>query len=381
MPANLTAEAKAKWIKASEARNPRDKLRLLQEFLSSIPKHKGNERLRMQIKRKIASLKEELEAPPGKGVRVQSLAFERAGAALIPLLGYPNSGKSAILSALTKVKPKVSMIPFTTREPVAGILHYEDVQLQLVELPSIPLGLKLPSSKEILKMCDGVLLVVDASIDPASQVENMFRLLEETGITTHSRDSRIEINRTDGGGLRIMVHGTLIGCSLRDVEDLLAQYGVKNALVRLYGRIGIQDVEDAVLDAQSTFKPAMILLNKVDLNPELQGIFRNSVGSIPCLPISAVTGDGLGVIGERLFKTLRLIRVYTKEPGQREPSGPPFIFKGEATVAELARRIHSSFLENFKHARIWGSSSKYPGEKVGLDHKLCDGDTVEIRLR
>lgn len=335
----------------------------------------------MQIKRKIASLKEEVEAPASRRTYARSFMFERTGAALIPLLGYPNSGKSAILSALTKAKPKVSEIPFTTREPVAGILQYEDIQFQLVELPSIPLGLRLPSSKEILRMCDGVALVVDASADPSSQVENMIHLLEDVGITLYPRGSRIEINRASGGGLRVMVYGTLADCSLRDVKEVLAQYGVKNALVKLYGRVGVEDVEDAALDARSIFKPAMILINKVDLNPEPQVVLKDPISLTPRLSISAVTGDGLEIIGERLFKALRLIRIYTREPGRRGQSGPPFIFKGEATVAELAERIHSSFLENFKYARVWGPSCKYPGERVGLDHKLCDCDTVEIRLR
>ncbi|MEM2122343.1 MAG: TGS domain-containing protein [Candidatus Bathyarchaeia archaeon] len=335
----------------------------------------------MQIKRKISSLKEELEAPSGRATRVQSFTFQKTGAALIPLLGYPNSGKSMILAAITKARPRVSEVPFTTREPIAGSLQYEDVQFQLVELPSIPLGLRFPSFREILRMGDGIILVADASTDPVLQIKAMIQLLEDVGITLYPRDSSVDIKRTSGGGLRVAVHGALIDCTLRDVTDLLTQYGIKNALMRLHGRVGISDVEDAILDARSIFKPAIVVLNKIDLKPEMQEVIKDHIGVLPCIPVSAVKGDQLGIIGGTLFKTLGLIRVYTKEPGERNSSGPPFIFKGEATVAELARRIHSSFLENFKYARIWGTSCKYPGEKVGLDHKLYDGDIVEIRLK
>lgn len=335
----------------------------------------------MQIKRKIASLKGELEASSGKSARTQSLTFQKTGAALIPLIGYPNSGKSMILAAMTKAKPRVSEVPFTTKEPVVGALQFEDIQFQLVELPSIPLGLRLPSSREILRICDGIILVADASTDPISQVKTMIHLLEEMGITPYPRESNVEIKRTGGGGLRITVNGVLTDCSLRDVREVLAQYGIKNALVRLHGTVGIGDVEDAILDARSIFKPAVVVVNKVDLRPHMGDIVRDRIAPLPCIPVSAVKEDNLGNIGGCLFETLRLIRVYTKEPGEEAPSGPPFIFKGEATVAELARRIHSSFIENFRYARIWGSSCKYPGEKAGLDRKLCDGDIVEIRLK
>ena len=353
---------------------------LLQEFLSSIPKHKGNERLRMQIKRKIASLRGELEGPPRKGARVQSIGFERSGVALIPLLGYPNSGKSTILANLTKAKPKISEVPFTTKKPTAGPLQFEDIQLQLVEIPSIPLGLKLPDSKSILRICDGILLVVDSSANPILQLQTMIRFLEEIGITVFPRRSNVEMERSSRGGLRIAVHGTLTDCTLKDVKGVLIGYGVKNALVRLYGEVKIEDVEDAILGAQLIYKPAVVLLNKIDLKPRPTGFFKDPFNSLPCIPISAIRGDHLGSIGKTLFEMLKLIRVYTKEPGERSPTGEPFVFKGEVTIAELARKIHTSFLENFKYARVWGSS-KYPGERVGLDHKLCDGDIVEIRLK
>ena len=145
MPANLTEEAKTKWLQASQTRDPKEKLRLLQEFHSSIPKHKGNEKLRMQIKRKISTLKLEIEEKKSKKSRSHSFKIEKTSAAIIALLGFPNSGKSTLLQFLTAANPIISDIPFTTQQPIIGSLQYEDIQFQLVELPSIPLTFKVNS--------------------------------------------------------------------------------------------------------------------------------------------------------------------------------------------------------------------------------------------
>ncbi|MCD6263140.1 TGS domain-containing protein, partial [Candidatus Bathyarchaeota archaeon] len=83
------------------------------------------------------------------------------------------------------------------------------------------------------------------------------------------------------------------------------------------------------------------------------------------------------LLGEALFRLLGIIRVYTKEVGEA-PSKVPLVLREGATVEDLAKMIHSDFLKNFKYARLWGPSAKFPGERVGLNRSLQDGDIVEI---
>ncbi|MEM4004260.1 MAG: GTP-binding protein, partial [Desulfurococcaceae archaeon] len=75
MPTNLPAEAKAKWIKVMEARTIEDKIKALEDFLSSVPKHKGTERLREWATKRLAELREELEERKKKKAGARSSFF------------------------------------------------------------------------------------------------------------------------------------------------------------------------------------------------------------------------------------------------------------------------------------------------------------------
>ncbi|HUK49656.1 MAG TPA: TGS domain-containing protein, partial [Terriglobales bacterium] len=98
----------------------------------------------------------------------------------------------------------------------------------------------------------------------------------------------------------------------------------------------------------------------------------------PVLYTSCLTGQGLSEIGHTLFRTLEIVRVYTKEPNEVKPSEHPFVVKAGTTVRDLARLIHTDLAERYRYSRIWGSTSKFPGERVGPDHVLGDQDIVEI---
>ena len=105
MPANLTAEAKAKWNRAQQARTAKEKIVALQDFLSAVPKLKGNERLRAQTKRKIALLKAETETKPKRtGTRITGRGIQKAGGAQIVILGLTKVGRSSFLAAITGAK-------------------------------------------------------------------------------------------------------------------------------------------------------------------------------------------------------------------------------------------------------------------------------------
>ncbi|MBU5575436.1 MAG: TGS domain-containing protein [Candidatus Aenigmatarchaeota archaeon] len=80
----------------------------------------------------------------------------------------------------------------------------------------------------------------------------------------------------------------------------------------------------------------------------------------------------------KIWEMLNLIRVYTKEPTSQKPEERPLVLKSNSTVRDAVLRVHKDLVKFFKFARIWGSSVKYPGERVGLDHVLKDKDILEI---
>jgi len=389
MPANLTAEAKAKWAKAISARNSQEKIQALQEFLSSFPKHKGNERLRAQVKRKIATLRVQLEEVRAhKAGSSRQLLIEKQGVAQIVILGLTNVGKSSILSAVTAAKPLIAPYEYTTQEPVQGMLQFEDVQFQLIEVPAIK-----PESSSRWNFenvgfelnADALMLIVDLSRDSCARLSILLDVLDKAKISTERPKSSVEIlKEKSASGIQIAVSGKLTDCTAQDAAKLLQQYGIRNALVRVYGNVGIDDLEDAVLESTASFKPSILLANKVDTEGpknELERLKACNRGRMRILATSCKTGEGLAELGASLFEMLEIVRIYTKEPSQREPSKDAIVLRKGATVAELAKQIHSDLFRNFKYAKIWGPSARYNGEKVGINHILMDQDAVEIHAR
>lgn len=389
MPANLTAEAKAKWGRAISARNPQEKIQALQEFLSSFPKHKGNEKLRAQVKTKIANLRLQLEEVRArKGGRSREFLIEKQGVGQIVILGLTNVGKSSLLSAVTAAKPLITPYEYTTQEPVQGMLQFEDIQFQLIEVPPIRPESSSPLNFENVGLelsADALMLVVDLSRDSCAQLSVLVDFLDKARISWERPESSVEILKGKGAsGIQIALSGKLTDCTAQDAARLLQQYGIRNALVRVYGYVGLDDLEDAILESTASFKPSILIANKVDAEGariELERLRTYNGGRMRISATSCKTGEGLAGLGASLFEMLEIVRIYTKEPSQKEPSEGAIVLRIGATIAELARQIHSDLFRNFKYAKIWGASAKFNGEKVGINHILMDRDAVEIHTR
>lgn len=90
--------------------------------------------------------------------------------------------------------------------------------------------------------------------------------------------------------------------------------------------------------------------------------------------------EGIEELKEKIFQSFNKIRVFTKEPG-KEKSNKPIILSPNATVKDIAEKILKGFSHLVKETRIWGPSSKFPGQKIGLSHKLKDLDVIEFKTR
>jgi len=388
LPANLTAEAKAKWQLAQISKNPKEKLQAYAEFLAEISPHKGNERLRAQVKTKIAELKQEIITRRGRhGGGKSPWSVEREGAAQVMILGLTNTGKSSLLRSLTNAQVTVASYEHTTQHPIPGILQFQDIQIQLVEVPAPRLARSgryefQPEAIDLLHHCDGLIVLVDLTNDPNRQLELITNTLEEADISIQKPLSRVEIILTKGSGeIRVATTSTQSSVSHEQIRELLHSYGVGNALVRIYGSASIDDVEDAVLENVTLYKPTLLVANKIDLYSarEISAMFIGNIpASLPTAITSCLTGQGLTAIGSKLFESLGLIRVYTKEPNDSKPSDHPFVVHAGTTVKELAGSIHTNLAERYRYSRIWGSTSKFAGERVGPEHVLGDQDIVEI---
>jgi ribosome-interacting GTPase 1 len=391
MPTNLPPEAKDKWAEVESTRNPRDKLQRMQEFLSLVPQHKGTMKLRGQVKKKMAVLRKEMEERKAKraGRGGPKFFVEKEGAAQVALLGVTNVGKSCLLRAVTNANVVVSAVPYATREPVPAVMSFEDVQFQLVEAPAVMAGSADGrawglQTLALARNADGLIVMVALSGDAVGQLRVVLGELEKARVLVSKPRGRVDVERRYmGAGLRVILVGRLLDCSVRDVEALLRSYRIGDAVVKISGEVAFDDVEDAVFES-TTYRPAVVVANKLDVagaDVELARLEGFVGGRMPVVAVSCEKKQGLERLGETLFAALGVIRVYTKEPGVREPSQRPFTLRRGATVADLARSIHTDFERGFAFARVWAERLVFSPQKVGVGFALEDGDVVEIHVK
>ena len=135
MSANLTPDYHRAEDRFRLSKTVEDKIEALEEMLRVVPKHKGTDGLQADIKARLAKLKRQ---PQSKAGRVaHSHLIPREGAGQIALVGPPNTGKSSLVAGLTHAKPEVAAYPFTTREATPGMMRFEDIAFQLVDLPPL----------------------------------------------------------------------------------------------------------------------------------------------------------------------------------------------------------------------------------------------------
>ena len=326
MPANLPPQYFEAEKRYRRARTPQEKVEALEDMLSIMPKHKGTDRLRAELRTKIAKFYDEAQKRPFIGRKGSLLYYiKKEGAGQAVLVGLPNVGKSQLVSAVTEASPEVADYPFTTQAPIPGMMKFENIQMQLVDVPAITAPQVDSWLPNVLRNADLLLIVVDLSQDPVTQVEAIIERLE-----------KFRINLFD----------------------------------------------QAEVEPRTVQKRALIIGNKRDLEGAEEGYQRLSSRygeEFPLVCLSAKEGDGLEELGENIYRALDVIRVYTKAPGQPPDLTEPVVVKKGSTVEEVAESIHKDFRSKLKYAQVWGSG-KFDGQQVKRQHVLQDGDIIEMHI-
>lgn len=387
MVTNLPQEAKKKWNEVTMTKNPEERLRLMQEFLSLVPKHKGTDKMCAHVKRQISRLREEVERLKKQAKRGGDWSpfIQKAGAAQVVVIGPPNAGRSSLLKAVTNAQVEVTAYPFGTQQATPGMLAFEDIQLQLLEVPPIVEGSSEGRAHghvnlSMARNADGVIILVDLSDDPAGNLLMVKGELENSRILITRPQGEVEIRRRGHGrNIQFIQEGELVDTTPEEVIQLLNEFKIRSALVRIRGRVTLDAIEDAIF-GNAVYRPALIIANKSDIagDPATVEQLRQAAGPLEVMVISAERTPSLAEeLGRRLFALLQIARIYTKEPGE-EPAKEPIVARKGVTVGELAKIIHNDFYERFKYAKIWGPSAKFPNEKVGIDRELDDGTVIQL---
>lgn len=329
MPANLTPQ----YHKAEEAyrraQTAEDQLSCLQEMLKEIPKHKGTDKLQADLKQKISRLKADV-ATAKKSAAKPSRTIPRQGAGRAILVGPPNAGKSQLLTRLTRATPEVAPYPFTTREPIPGMMPWHDVSVQVIDTPPITRDVFDPETQGLVRGADLVLLLVDLGND-------------------------------DGGD---------------EIQEVWQRFA--NSKTRLAEATFVDDDDIGV-----TYTRAVIVANKIDLPDALDRweFFRESIPkNLQVFQVSAQTGEGLEPLRDAIYAAMNAVRVYTKHPKQKEPDrDSPFSLKQGSTLFDLAELIHRDMAKQLRFGKVWGEHV-HDGTVVKPDYVLHEGDIVELHV-
>jgi hypothetical protein len=388
MPTNVTPE----YLKAEDtyksAKSPKEKLAALEIMLSTIPKHKGTEKLQLQIKRNLSKLKKEVEKEKELkkgGSGGTSFFVRKEGAAQVALAGLPNSGKSTILNKLTGRDVGIGDYAFTTVKPTPAMLQYKGIQIQLVDMPGLIEGVSLGKGMggpliSAIRAVDAIMILVDLSVDPVKDLELILKELEAKGLRLNKKVPNIEIQKIPTGGIEIIGDNFLVECNSQDVKKILQEERVHNAIITIKEPVTLTDIFE-VLDSSLEYKKAIIIGTKGDLPGSKEGLERlgKHVINFKVIPVSAINNVNLDILPSEIFSILGIIRVYTRSPG-KEIDNSAMPMKIDSTALDAAKKVHKNLYKNFKFARVWGDSAKFDGQRVGPEHVLRDGDIIEIHI-
>ncbi len=316
MPANLPPTYYKLKHEHEAAKTDEERLRLLEEMLRIIPKHKGSEKVVSDLRRRIAAHKR-THTEKGKGSRKKSYSehIPKQGAGQIVLFGPPNGGKSQILAKFTNANAEVSVTPYTTMTPIVGMLRYENIQFQLIDTPSIMPDYVSPTVMTLIRNADLALPVISlASDNLLDDLDTVIGLLNEVGDDGAEDEYLIVANQLDTVG------------AYERLEILKEFYG---EMFQIY-------------------------------------------------PISAETEDGKETLLQGLYKALEILRIYPKAPSKAVERDDPIVLPIGSTVLDAAIGLHKDF-EEFKFARIWGPEW-HDGQSVSRNDIVYDGDVVEFHL-
>jgi hypothetical protein len=299
MPINAHPEYVSAEKEYQEAYTDEERLAALEKMMRYMPKHKGAENLRKNIRTRYKKLKQEMQKAKKASGAKKGIKKEDMQAVIV---GLTNSGKSSILKAITNAEPKIASYGFTTTEPEVGTLHYQGCNIQIIDIPPIA---SENFDRGLVNNADTILIIVE---------------------------------------------------KVHEIKPILAilKSNKKAKVIVVFNKIDLYDEN-----------------TKRKISETLKSKRYNFVMT------SAITGDGLDKLKEKIFRSFNIIRVYTRQPGKKEDE-IPVILPPNSTLKDVAEKILHGYSKKVKYAKIWGPSSKFAGQRIGLKHIVKDKDIVEF---
>lgn len=328
MPANLTPQYQKAEEEYRRAQSLEEQVDGLMRMLQLVPKHKGTEKLQADLKTRLKEARNALEHQAQAGKKTgKSIRFPRQGAGQVVLLGAANAGKSRIVAELTHATPEVAPYPFTTREPMAGMMPWEDVAVQLIDTPPITDSHFEPYLTSLVRSADMALLVMDGACDDApAQTAEVVR--------------------------QLAARKTRLACVSGFADDDYSIVLIKTLL--------------AVTHADAPGRDERV--------GQLQKVLPHEYS---VWPVELDRRESRESLRNAIYRGLGVLRVYTKRPGHSAELKDPYTIPDGGTIEDLAAKVHHEMAERLKFAKVWGAQV-HDRQNVGRDHRLNDRDVVEL---
>ncbi len=363
--------------------NPEEQIREIEEEIKNTPYNKKSQHHIGLLKAKMARLRLETEKRKSAGGGGEGYGVRKSGNATVALVGFPSVGKSTVLNRITNAQSEVGAYAFTTLTVIPGLLEYGGAKIQVLDLP----GLIRDASKgkgrgreviSVVRTADLIVFMVDVFEHNVSVLTNE---LFQSGIRVNSRPPNVTIAKRSRGGINVSYTVNDPHLSEKDVKGILAEFGLYNADVVVRENVDADGLID-VITGNRTYVPSFVCINKVDLaDRETLEKLKKKLAAFHPVAISAEKGTGLEELKHRIYDELRFVRIYMKPPGREADMKEPLLVKGGSTVSDVCEMLHRDLRRKFRYALIWGPSSRFPGQTVGADHRMEDGDILSIVAR
>lgn len=359
-----------------------DRIRDIEEEIKKTPYNKATSHHIGKLKAKLSKLKEDALTRSSSGGKGRGFHIKKSGDSTVVLLGFPSVGKSTILNELTNAESKIGAYEFTTLDIVPGVMEYRGAKIQILDIPGIITGASKGKGRgrEILSVArnaDFILMILDV-FNP----QHMKVILEELrniGIRANEKPPDVTVKQTKMGGIHLQLTVPLTKIDERTIRSVLNEYGIHSADVLIREDVTVDRFIDS-MDPSCIYVPMLVVINKIDL-ADKEYLEELQTEMPDALFIAADKGINIEELKDQIFERLELIRLYLKPQGKKADLEEPMIIRKGSTVEDVAARLHRDFIRNFRHAKVWGSSVKFPGQKVGLEHVLKDKDVLRLIIK
>jgi uncharacterized protein len=357
------------------------KLDDLQKDYSKTKYNKATNKYLSILRSKMAKIRRTLAEKKSK--KGTGFGVKKSGDATVVLVGFPNAGKSSLLTRITSAESKVAAYAFTTLDVIPGMLEHQGAHIQLLDIPGLIEGAHAGKGAgtqiaSVIRIADLVLFIIDAT-----EPQQVYQLIEELSlldIKVNKDKPRVMIEEKTAGGIMVESNNHKIP-ERNEIIAILNETGMYNGKIIFYNDINADELVALLLE-NAVYTKGIVAINKIDLvdKGKIEQIKKEiqAKTGMKVIAISATTGANMEELKSLMFDNLSLIRIYLKPKDGEIDFSKPLIVKVKSTILEVAKGLHSKAAKNLKCAYITGKSVKFSNQKVGGEHVVCDGDVVTL---